>query len=122
MAVTLNTDQEFVGVTVLWTTSSGGAATVQPGSVAWASSDETQLIVTGNDGNGGPVTVTTVGPSPVDASGNAMTARVSVTADADLGTGVVNVTIVSEDVTVTPGPSSFASGGAIAFPPPSHKV
>ena len=47
MAVTLNTDQEFVGVTVLWTTSSGGAATVQPGSVVWASSDETQLMAEG---------------------------------------------------------------------------
>jgi hypothetical protein len=66
----------------------------------------------------------TVAPSPVDANGNPVTCRVTVTADADLGAGVQTITGVSDDITVTLGPSQMASvmtlnlGAATPKPPP----
>ena len=121
MAQTINTDQRFDSVTVAFTTAAGAAAQVQAGSVVWASSDETQLLVTPS-ADGMTAVVDTVAPSPVDADGNPVTCRVSCSADADLGNGVVTITLVSEDVTVTQGPSSMASGGTITFGAPVAKV
>jgi hypothetical protein len=119
---TINTDQRFDNVNVTFTNAAGAPAQVQPGSVVWASSDATQLIVTPSaDGLTGNV-VDTVAASPIDADGNPITARVSCSADADLGNGVVTITLTSEDVTVTQGPSSMATSGTIAFGAPVAKV
>jgi len=119
---TINTDQRYDNVNAEFTTAAGAPAQVQPGSVVWASSDETQLVVIASaDGLTGNV-VNTVSPSPIDADGNPVTARVTCSADADLGNGVVTVTLTSEDVTVTQGPSSMASGGTITFGAPVAKV
>jgi len=118
---TISTDERYDNVTVSFTTSAGAAAQVQAGSVVWASSDETQLLVTPS-ADGLTAVVDTVAPSPIDADGNPVTARISCSADADRGAGVVTITLVSEDVTVTQGPSSMASGGTIAFGAPVAKV
>ena len=59
----------------------------------WASSDETVLRAVPNaDGMSG--TVEAVGPG---------TARITISADADMGDGVATITGVSEDVNVTLG-------------------
>jgi hypothetical protein len=121
MAQTINTDQRFDNVTPNFTTLAGAPAQVQAGSVVWASSDETQLLVTPS-ADGLTAVVDTVAMSPNDADGNPVTARISCSGDADLGNGVVTVTLVSEDVTVTQGPSSMASGGTITFGAPVAKV
>ena len=59
----------------------------------WASSDETVVIaVPSPDGMSGAVE--TVAPG---------TARITFTADADLGTGVSTITLVSDDLEITQG-------------------
>lgn len=107
----INTDQNFPTVTVTFTTASGAPAAVD-GVPVWASSDETILTATpAADGMSALVSTVAVG-----------TARVSVTADADLGAGVVTITGVSEDVNVTPGPLSQASVMTFSFGAPVPKV
>lgn len=94
----VTTDQNFPAVALNITNNRGQPAPVD-GTPVWASSDETVLTVTPSD-DGMTAAVDTVG---------AGTARISVTADADLGAGVSVITGVSEDVNVTIGPNSVAS-------------
>jgi hypothetical protein len=66
----------------------------------WASSDETVLRVTAT-ADGMSASVDTVAPGGP--------ARITVTAEADLGTGTQTITGVSPDVVVGPGQKSVAS-------------
>lgn len=96
MAVALNTQQFNV---VLAITNSAGAPATVDGVPVWASSDETVVAVTA-DATGMAATAPCVAPG---------TARLTVTADADLGAGIVTITGVSEDITVTLDPAQQAS-------------
>lgn len=107
----VTTDQFFDNVALTIVDSHGNPAKVD-GAPVWASSDETILTVLAA-ADGMTAKVNTVAPG---------TARVSVVADADLGAGVGQITGVSEDVVVTPGPSSMASLMTLAFPAPVAKV
>ena len=83
--------------------------------VIWASSDETVLRV-----------VPTDPPDPTSRSMVVQTvavgsARVTVTADADIGAGVATITGVSEVVNVADGPGSVASTIAFTFGTPVPK-
>lgn len=107
----INTDQRFDNVALAITNSRGNPAQVD-GVPVWASSDETVLAVTPAD-DGMSAMVDTVGPG---------TARISVTADADTGSGTKTITGVSEDVNVTLGPSSQASNFTFTFGAPVDKA
>lgn len=91
---TLTTDEHFAAVVLSIFAADGTTPATVQGVPVWASSDETIIRVVENaDGMGG--SVETVAPGgPV---------RVTVSADADMGAGVVTITGVSEDITVTPG-------------------
>ena len=107
----INTDQRFDNV-VLTITNAAGAPAAVDGVPVWASSDETVLRATAAaDGMSG--VVDTVGPG---------TARISITADADLGAGTTTITGVSEDVIVTLGPSAQASVMTLNLGAPVAKV
>lgn len=99
---TISTDQNYPNVKLTILDSKGRPAKVD-GVPVWASSDETQVTVT-PAADGMSAVVDTVAPS---SSGQ--TARITVSADADLGAGVTPLVGVSEDITVTQGPSSVAS-------------
>jgi hypothetical protein len=89
---TLTTDQFYQAVALTITDSKGRPAEVDE-PPTWASSDETVLTVTvASDGMSADINTVAVG-----------TARVTVTADADLGEGVVPITGVTEDIIVTSG-------------------
>jgi hypothetical protein len=88
----ITTDQRFDNVVLSITDSRGRPAPVD-GVPVWASSDETVLTVTASV-DGMSAVVDSVAPG---------TARVTVSADADMGAGVVSITGVSEDVNVTNG-------------------
>lgn len=105
------TDQRFPTVVLNITNNRGEPAPVD-GVPVWASSDETVLKVT-PDATGMSAAVDTVGVG---------TARVSVTADADLGSGVSTITGVSEDVNVTIGPNSVASHLTLDLGAPADKA
>ncbi len=106
----ITTDQNFPNVALEITDSHGTPAKVD-GIPVWASSDETVLSVTPSD-DGMSAIVDTVAPG---------TARISVTADADLGSGTNTITGVSEDVNVTQGPSFQASNFKFSFGAPADK-
>jgi hypothetical protein len=107
----INTDQNYPNVVLTITNATGQPATVD-GVPVWASSDETILKATpAADGMSG--VVDTVGPG---------TARISITADADLGAGVTTITGVSEDIDVTLGPSHQASVMTLNLGAPAAKV
>ena len=89
----ITTDDFFPSVALVITDAKGRPAPVEAGSIVWASSDDTVLSVA----------PAADGMSAVVSSVGAGTARVSVSADADLGAGVVTITGVSEDVNVTNG-------------------
>lgn len=92
-----NTSQMFSATLVI--TDSTGAVAPVDGVPVWATSDGTVISVTAAaDGMSAKI--------PCIAPG---TARVSVTADADLGAGVVTLTGVSEDIIVTLDPAHVAS-------------
>ncbi len=94
----ITTDQQFAGVTLAITDARGRPAVVH-GAPVWATSDATVLAVTaGADG----MTAT------VDSVGSG-TAHIAVTADADMGDGVVEITGISEDINVTPGVAGAAA-------------
>jgi len=93
-----NTDQRYDNVTLAIVNSQGTPAPVD-GVPVWASSDETVISVTAA-ADGMSAVVDTVAPG---------VARVTVTADADLGAGTTTLTGVTEDINVTLGPSSQAS-------------
>lgn len=95
---TINTDQKFPSVALTITNAKGDPVPVD-GVPVWASSDSTVLSVS-PAADGMSADVETVAPG---------TARITVSADADTGTGVSTITGVSEDIIVTLGPSSQAS-------------
>lgn len=107
----INTDENFPAVTLTITNAAGAPAPVD-GVPVWATSDATILTVTAS-ADGMTALVSTV------AAG---TARVSVTADADMGAGVSTITGVSEDVIVTQGPSQLASAMTFSFGTPVPKA
>lgn len=106
----MNTDQN-ASATLAIVDAQGRPATVD-GVPVWASSDETVLTVkAAADGMSAVIdTVAAGGP-----------ARISVTADADLGAGTTTLTGVSEDVTVTAGPSHAASSMTLTLGTPADK-
>jgi len=106
----INTDQ-FIPATLLITTAAGLPAAVE-GAPIWASSDETVLSVVPSE-DGMTAAINSVAPG---------TARITVSADADLGQGVMEITGVSEDINVTLGPSQFASVMTLNLGTPAPKV
>ena len=111
MPTPVNTDQRFDNVVLSITNAAGQPAPVD-GVPVWASSDETVIRVTpAADGMSG--VVDTVAPG---------TARVTVTADADVGAGVTTLTGVSDDIVVTLGPSAQASVMTLNLGTPVAKV
>lgn len=104
---TATTDQ-FIPATLSIKDDKGRDAKVD-GIPVWASSDETVMsVIPGADGMSG--TVNMVAPG---------TARISVSADADLGAGVIGIAGVSEDIIVTPG--SVASLMTLTLGAPAPK-
>jgi uncharacterized protein YjdB len=78
----------------------------------WASSDETVVVVSPSvDGMAAAVNTVAAG-----------TARITVSADADLGAGTVTITGVSEDIIVTVGPLSVASTMVLSLGAPAAKA
>jgi hypothetical protein len=107
----INTDQNFPNVTLSITDSRGRPARVD-GVPVWASSDETVLVATpAADGMSAVVDTVAVG-----------TARITISADADLGNGVQPITGVSEDVNVTQGPSTVAATMTLNLGAPADKA
>jgi hypothetical protein len=107
---TINTDQNFPNVVLSITDSKGRPAKVD-GVPVWASSDETVLTATPSaDGMSG--VVDTVAPG---------TARITITADANLTGDVETITGVSEDVVVSLGPGSKASVIVLNLGTPADK-
>ncbi len=107
----INTDQRYDNVTLAVTNAAGQPANVD-GVPVWASSDETVLtVVAGADGMS--AVIDTVAPG---------TARVTVSADADLGAGTVPLTGVTEDINVTLGPSHQASVMTLTLGAPVAKA
>lgn len=106
----INTDQNFPDVELTITDSQGRPAAVD-GVPQWAVSDPTVLNVTPAP-DGMSAIVDTVAPG---------TARVTVTADADLGAGVQTLTGVSEDINVTLGPSHVATTMVLSLGVPAAK-
>lgn len=96
MANAFNTQQ--FNATLAITNAAGGAATVD-GVPVWASSDETVVTVTAA-ADGMSAVIPCVAPG---------TARITVTADADMGAGTTTITGVSEDIVVTTDPANAAS-------------
>lgn len=111
MADAINTDQMFQNVTLVITNSHGDPASVE-GPPVWAVSDPTvlQLGTVAADG----MSVDTISAMTVGS------ARVSVTADADLGAGTQTITGFA-DVEVTLGPSSQASVMTLSLGAPVAK-
>jgi len=109
---TLTTDDFFPNATLTITNDAGDPAPVE-GAPIWASSDETVLSVDAS-ADGLTASVNTVAPGGP--------ARITVTADADLGEGVVTITGVSEDITVTTGTAQRASVVAITLGASAPKV
>lgn len=105
----LTTDQYYPSVVLTITDSKGRPAPVD-GVPVWASSDETVIRVT-PDATGMMASVDTVAPG---------TARVTVSADADLGAGTVTITGVSEDIDVTSG--NVAAVVSLSLGAPADKV
>jgi hypothetical protein len=96
MADALNT-QEYHPTLVI--TNAAGAPAPVDGAPVWASSDETVISVVAAAG----------GMSAVAACVAPGVARLTASADADMGTGVTTLTIVSEDINVTLDPANQAS-------------
>lgn len=106
----INTDQYYPSVLLSITNASGAPAEVDDPPV-WASSDETVLRVTAAaDGMSAQIDTVAVG-----------TARVTVSADADLGSGSVPITGVTEDIVVSQGPSSMATTMTLTLGAPVAK-
>lgn len=107
----INSDQNYPNVVLEIMDAQGRPARVD-GVPVWASSDETVVsVVAGADGMS--AVIDTVAPG---------TARVTVSADADLGAGVVELTGVSEDINVTLGPSHAASTMTLNLGAPADKA
>jgi hypothetical protein len=108
---TISTDQNYPNVVLKVTDAKGRPAKVD-GVPVWASSDATVLTVTPS-ADGMSAVVDTVAPGGP--------ARITVSADADLGAGVISLTGVTEDVTVTQGTSGQATTLALDLGTPADK-
>lgn len=108
---TISTDQFYPSVALSAADSAGNAAPLF-GVPVWASSDETVLTVQ-LAADGMSAAIMTVAPG---------LARISVTAEGDPTPGVDTLTGVSEDVTVTLGPSHEAKVLTLALGAPANKV
>lgn len=97
MANLLNTQEAPVSIAI--TNSQGNPAPVD-GVPVWASSDETVVTVVAADDGMSARVIAGVPGGP---------ARVTVTADADMGAGVTTIQGVTEDITVTLDPAQQAS-------------
>ena len=106
-----NTSQQF-NATLTITNALGNPAPVEAGSIVWASSDETVVSVTASP-DGMSAVVPCIAPG---------TARISVSADADLGSGVQTITGVSEDIVVVIDPNSLASVMTLTLGAPVAKT
>jgi len=106
-----NTSQECP-VTLNITNAAGNPAQVQ-GAPVWASSDETVVTVTAA-ADGMSAMVSSVAPGGP--------ARISVSADADLGQGVLTITGVSEDITIVEDPANLASVMTLSLGAPQPKA
>lgn len=100
-------DTKKVSASVAFVDAAGNPASVQ-GAPAWSSSDESIVTVTVSD-DGMSAEIVAVGPIG--------TAQVSVTADADLGEGVINVSALA-DIEVV---ASQAVAAAISLGEPTDK-
>lgn len=108
----VNTDQNFPSVTLeIMDAHTPPRQAKVDGVPVWASSDETVLTVA----------AAADGMSAVIDTVAAGIARITVTADADLGAGTTTVTGVSEDINVTVGPLSAASSFTITLGAPAAK-
>lgn len=107
----ITTDDNFPNVTLSITNARGDPAPVE-GVPVWASSDETVVRVT----------AAADGMSAVVDTVAAGTARVTVSADADLGAGTTTLVGVSEDINVTVGPNSVASVMTLSLGAPAPKA
>ena len=106
----ITTDQNYPNVQLTITDAKGRPAKVD-GVPVWASSDETVLAVTpAADGMSALIDTVAAG-----------TARATVSADADLGAGVLTITGVTEDVNVTLGTGRQASVLALSLGTPVDK-
>jgi hypothetical protein len=96
----------------------GNVMPVEAGSVTYNVSDPTIISMDvadpTNDLTG---YVKPVSPA-VDAGGNPIPARFTITADADPGTGVMTLTGISEDITVVLDPNAPATTFRITLSPP----
>lgn len=90
-------------------------AQVQAGSVVAASSDETVLRVVPDAGSEDAGNIISVAASDTPA-------RVTFTADADLGNGVVTITVITEDITVTQDPATQAQTIRVTLGAPVPKT
>lgn len=106
------TTRQQVDATITVTKADGSPGSLD-GVPVWASSDETVLTVAAG-ADGMSAVVSTVAPGGP--------ARVSVTADADLGAGVVPLIGTSEDILVTVDSRDQASVITIALGTPADKV
>ena len=104
----ITTDFYYQGVALVITDADGDAAPVD-GVPVWASSDETVLSVT-PAADGMSADISTVAPG---------TARITVSADADMGSGVQTITGATEDINVTNG--NVASVMTLVLPTPVAK-
>jgi hypothetical protein len=107
-----NTSQKFVATLGIFQADGVTPATVD-GVPVWASSDETVIqVVPAADGMGAELLCIAPGTG----------VRVTVTADADLGTGVQTITGVSEDIEVTLDPAQLASVMTLTLGAPVPKA
>lgn len=112
---TMNTSQ-MIPVTLAFFLADGTTpAAVQAGSIVWATSDATVVTATpdATDASTGFISAVAVSVAP---------ARVTFTADADLGAGVVTITGVTEDIDVTQDPATLAQSIRITLGAPVAKV
>jgi hypothetical protein len=107
----INTDQWLPSVVLSIKDATGADAKVD-GIPTWATSDAT-IITVAPTADGMGASISTVAPG---------TARVTVSADADLGVGVKTLTGVSDDIIVTLGPSHVASVMTLTLGTPADKV
>jgi hypothetical protein len=108
---TLDTSQLFQGTVQFFLEDGTTPAVVQSGSIVWKSSDETVIrVIASADG--------LMFTAPAVAAGKA---RLSVSADADVGNGVTTITGVSEEITVTEAPAPKATVVKIDLGEPQDK-
>lgn len=88
----------------------GAVAQVEPGSVVWATSDDTAIRIVTDDGMTGKI-------QGVSDNTNRAGAALTVTADADLGSGVVTITGTMDPVDpvfiITQDPAQLQAGAFV---------